>query len=67
MTKSKKIAKFARMCSNEGHEEWMNYTPSQFDYYAKEIIAEMIDKFDYIEAMANDNWFKKMIRKIKYA
>lgn len=66
MSKAKKIAKYASMCSTEGHEEWMNYTPSQFDYYAKDIISEMIDKFDRIEAMARDNWYRKLIRKWKY-
>ena len=64
--KTKKIAKFARMCSDEGHEEWMNYTPSQFDYYAKDIIAEMIDKFDRIEAMANTRWYHRYIRKTNW-
>jgi hypothetical protein len=66
MTKSKKIAKYARMCSDEGHEEFMNYTPQQFDYYFKDILSEMIDKFDRLEAMANDNWYRRLIRKWKY-
>jgi hypothetical protein len=26
----------------------------------------MIDKFDWIEAMATDNWYRKLIRKWKY-
>jgi hypothetical protein len=64
--KSKKIAKYASMCSQEGHEEFMNYTEGQLAYYYKDILSEMIDKFDRIEAMANDNWFKKMKRKMKY-
>jgi hypothetical protein len=27
----------------------------------------MIDKFDRLEAMANDNWYRKLIRKWKYS
>jgi len=47
------------MCSMEGHEEYMNYTPQQMAYYYKDILSEMIDKFDTIEAMANKKWWKK--------
>ncbi len=64
--KSKRIAKYASMASNEAHEESMNYTHQQQAYYYRDILSEMIDKFDRIEAMANDNWFKKMKRKMKY-
>ena len=63
--KSKKIAKYASMCSKEAHEEWMNYTHQELAYYYKDILSEMIDKFDSIERMANDNWFRKMKRKMK--
>jgi hypothetical protein len=66
MSKSKRIAKFARMCSDEGHEEYMGYTEGQLAYYYKDILSEMIDKFDWIETMAYDNWYKKLIRKWKY-
>ena len=66
MTRRKKIAKYAQMCSREGHEEWMNYTGGELAYYYKDILSEMIDKFDYIEAMANDNWYRKLVRKVKY-
>ncbi len=62
MSKSKKIANYARMASNEAHEEWM----AEFNSYTRDLISEMIDKFVTIEAMANDNWFKKMMRKRKY-
>lgn len=65
--KNKRIAKFARQCSNEGHEEYINYTEGQLAYYYKDILSEMIDKFDWIEAMANDNWYRKLIRKWKYS
>lgn len=64
--KSRRIAEFARMCSNEGHEEYMNYTEGQLSYYYKDMLSEMIDKFDWIETMAHDNWYKKLIRKWKY-
>lgn len=59
MSKSKKIAEYARMASDEAHEEYMNYEPQPFDYYAKDIIAEMIDKFDTIQAMATKKWWQK--------
>jgi hypothetical protein len=65
MLKSKRIAKYASMCSTEAHEEYMNYTHEQMAYYYKDILSEMIDKFDNIETMANDNWFRKMKRKMK--
>jgi hypothetical protein len=26
----------------------------------------MIDKFDWIETMATDTWYRKLIRKMKY-
>jgi hypothetical protein len=66
MRKHKKIAKYAQMCSREGHEEFMNYTEGQLAYYYKDILSEMIDKFDWIETMATDNWYRKLIRKWKY-
>ena len=66
MSKAKKIAKYARMASNEAHEEWMNYEPQPWSYYPRDIIEEMIDKFDRIEAMAHDNWYRKLVRKMKY-
>jgi hypothetical protein len=62
MSKSKKIANYARMASNEAHEEWM----AEFNSYTRDLISEMIDKFDRIEAMASDNWVKRIIRKAKY-
>ena len=66
MRKHKKIAKYASMCSTEAHEEWMNYTHQELAYYYKDILSEMIDKFDNIEVMANDNWYRKLVRKVKY-
>ena len=64
MSKRKKIAKYAQMCSREGHEEFMNYTEGQLAYYYKDILSEMIDKFDWIETMATDNWYRKLKRKM---
>jgi hypothetical protein len=63
--KSKRIAKYAGMASAELHEEYMNldYTDP---WYVKDIMSEVIDKLDRIEAMANDNWVKRIIRKRKY-
>ena len=65
--KSKQIAKYASMCSNEAHEEYMSLSATQAEYYYKDILSEMIDKFDWIEAMATDNWYRKLIRKMKYS
>ena len=68
MNKNKKIANYARMASNEAHEEWMNI--EQYGMFAnghmKDLLSEMIDKFDTIEAMAYNNWYRKLIRKWKY-
>ena len=68
MNKNKKIANYARMASNEAHEEWMNL--DQYGMFAhghmRDILSEMIDKFDSIEAMSSDNWYRKLIRKWKY-
>ena len=68
MSKSKKIAKYARMASNEAHEEWMNATDHGVltHHIFKDLLSEIIDKFDELEAMARDNWVKKLIRKWKY-
>ena len=66
MYSRKEIAKYASMASTEAHEEWMNYTEGQLAYYYKDILSEMIDKFDWIEVMATDNWYRKLIRKWKY-
>lgn len=65
--KKSKIAKYARMASDEAHEEYMamNYNFHNMGY-TKDLLSEMIDKFDRLEAMARDNWFKKLVRKIKY-
>lgn len=67
MSKSKKIAKYARMVSNEAHTEWMEM-PYNFSHmgYTRDLLSEIIDKLDTIEAMANDNWYKKIMRKVKY-
>jgi hypothetical protein len=67
MMKSSKIAKYARMASDEAHEEYMNmgYNFNSM-WYTKDLLSEMIDKFDRLEAMARDNWFKKLVRKVKY-
>jgi hypothetical protein len=58
--KSSKIAKYARMASDEAHEEYMamNYNFHNMGY-TKDLLSEMIDKFDNIERMANKKWWKK--------
>ncbi len=64
--KSKRIAKYAGMASAELHTEWMNLDGNVDEWYVKDIMSEVIDKLDRIEAMANDNWVKRIIRKRKY-
>ena len=53
--KKNKIAKYAAMASREAHEEYM----ALYDPYFRDILSEVIDKLDYIEAMANKKWWKK--------
>lgn len=55
MLKKNKIAKYARMASNEAHEEYMALA----DPYFRDILSEVIDKLDRIEAMANKRWWSK--------
>lgn len=59
-----KIAEYARMASNEAHEEYMNI--DQHGMFAtghmRDILSEMIDKFDRIEAMANRRWYQKLFK-----
>jgi hypothetical protein len=43
--KKSKIAKFARMASNEAHEEYMSLNSQELSYYAKDLLSEIIDKF----------------------
>jgi hypothetical protein len=64
--KSKRIAKYAGMASEELHTEWMSLDGNVDEWYVKDIMSEVIDKLDRIEAMANDNWVKRIIRKRKY-
>ena len=58
MTK-KQIAKYASMASKEAHEEYMSLSTKDMTYYVKDILSEMIDKFDTIEAMARRPWYKR--------
>jgi hypothetical protein len=53
--KKNKIAKYASMASREAHEEYM----ALYDPYFRDILSEVIDKLDNIEAMANKKWWKK--------
>lgn len=62
--KKSKIAKYASMASKEAHEEYMSLSYSDMSYYYKDILSEMIDKFDHIEAMAKRRWYKKLFTKI---
>ena len=66
MNKNKKIANYARMASNEAHEEWMALGNTNYGYAFRDLLSEQIDKFDRLEAMAYDNWYRKLIRKWKY-
>jgi hypothetical protein len=57
--KKNKIAKYASMASRELHEEYMNLDYNLNPWYIKDIMSEVIDKLDNIEAMANKKWWKK--------
>jgi hypothetical protein len=63
MMKSK-IAEYARMASNEAHEEYMSLNSQELSYYAKDLLTEMIDKFDHIEVMAKRKWYHNLLSKI---
>lgn len=54
--KKNQIAKYAGMASREAHEEYMQL----HDPYFRDILSEVIDKFDSIQAMANRKWYKKL-------
>ena len=53
--KRNKIAKYAGMASAELHTEYL----AQDDWYVRDIMSEVIDKLDRIEAMANKKWWKR--------
>ena len=59
---SKSIAKYAAMASSEAHEEYMSLSYSDLSYYYKDILSEMIDKFDEIQRMANKKWYRKLFK-----
>lgn len=61
--KSKCIAKYARMASDELHEEYMSLSNQIDSYYFKDILSEAIDKLDWVEALANKKWYDKIWRK----
>ena len=56
--KRNKIAKYAAMASAELHEEYMNLDYNG-TWYIKDIMSEVIDKLDNIEAMARIRWYNK--------
>ena len=62
-----KIAKYAGMASREAHEEYMNF--DQYGMFAnghmKDLLTEMIDKFDEIEYMATTRWYNKWYFQMK--
>lgn len=53
--KRNKIAKYASMVSAELHTEYL----AQHDWYVRDIMSEVIDKIDNIEAMARIRWYNK--------
>ena len=53
-----KIARYAAMASAEAHDEYMALQ----DGYVRDILDEIITKFDRIEAMANRRWYTKLFR-----
>ena len=60
--KKSSIAAFARMASTEAHEEYMGLNAVNYGWYFKDSLSEIIDKFDYIEAMANRRWYHRFIK-----
>ncbi len=58
----KKIADYAGMASREAHEEYMSLDGQQLAYYFKDILEEQIDKFDRLQAMANQKWYHKLFK-----
>jgi hypothetical protein len=62
--KKSKIAEYARMASIEAHDEYMALNARDMTYYVKDILSEIIDKFDTIEAMASRRWYHKLFTKI---
>jgi len=62
--KKSKIAEFARQASNEAHEEYMSMAYNFHNMgYTKDLLSEIIDKFDYIERMANRKWYQKLLNR----
>lgn len=53
-----KIALYAAMASKEAHDEYMALR----DGYMRDILDEVITKFDNIEAMANRRWYSKLFK-----
>lgn len=64
--KRNKIAKFAAMASRELHEEYMALNYSLDPWYIKDIMSEVIDKLDSIEAMARIRWYNKWYYQMKW-
>lgn len=60
--KKSKIAEYARMASEELHEEYMELYLSNDVGYFKDMLSEAIDKLDHIEAMARRHWFHKLFK-----
>lgn len=63
--KRNKIAKYAAMASAELHEEYMNLNYSDI-WYVKDIMSEVIDKLDKLEAMARIRWYNKWYYTMKW-
>jgi hypothetical protein len=60
--KKSKIAEYARMASNEAHEEYMELSRTNNVHYIKDVLSEIIDKLDHIEVMANRRWYHKFLK-----
>ena len=60
----KAVAKYARMVSDELHEEYMaTFTYPLSNGQAKDIMSEVIDKMDYLEALMTRKWYHKWMKK----
>ena len=64
--KSKKIAKYARMASNELHEEWLAVKDHGNVWYLRDALSEAIDKLNHIHIMAARPWWHWFLLKYKW-
>jgi hypothetical protein len=66
LSKSKMVAKTARHYSDYFHKEYMeSYNQDLRTGHYRDLLSEVIDIMDTLEARMTDNWYRKLIRKVK--